>query len=311
MLQSVLESNEGVIEGCYGYPHLWAEMAQSFRAAPIFLGDPENGPFLELFNSGPSDLGLLPPHHHRTDSFRMPVAHQTEQLKESGKWLGEGDFYLMAANQVYTETVSPDGHMVFLVYGDRRGGAAIMAKGDPVENTQQFRSFLAGFGFEDTPLHQTDEDAVLGLSTTLGELRERTPRLLGSMSEDSSWVKLSDGSTVAAVLLADPKTGPLVLLTNNAPGAIEGPHGSHATDSFRLIVKGSCTVGEREYKSQHFRATEAGVEEGPIVHGPEGSTQVLVFADRRGWLPKTYTNSSEYSRFTEIRSVLDDLIARG
>jgi hypothetical protein len=95
---------------------------------------------------------------------------------------------------------------------------------------------------------------------------------------------LSDGSLVAAVFLGD-ATGPAVILSKNAPNAVENPAGRPATDMLRLIVKGSCTIGERTYEAGSFVATEAGALVDTVVHGPEGSAQLLVVSDRRSWTP--------------------------
>lgn len=106
------------------------------------------------------------------------------------------------------------------------------------------------------------------------------------MADQSGWVSLSDGSTVAVVAIGDPATGPLVILTRNAPGVVE-PSATWSTDTYRVIVDGSCAVDASTLRRCQFRALEASVAEGELVHGPEVSAQVLVVADRRYWRPES------------------------
>ena len=94
-------------------------------------------------------------------------------------------------------------------------------------------------------------------------------------------------------------------MSRNAPNALEALAGRYATDMFRLVVEGSCRVGERTYRSHEFVTTAADVDQGPVVHGPEGSTQVVILADRRHWRPLTDDGVPvELPRITEIASLL-------
>jgi hypothetical protein len=163
------------------------------------------------------------------------------------------------------------------------------------------------YGENDFSLHESDDDATTALAATFAEIPSPA-RLFGSIHDDADWAELSDGSRVAAVFLDNAVSGPMVLLTNNAPGVVEAPAGSYGDDRMRLIMKGSCTIGDREFHAQDFRATEAGIVEGPVVHGPEGSSQVVVYADRRHWLPILDGGTSateECPRLGEIATVLE------
>jgi hypothetical protein len=216
----------------------------------------------------------------------------------------------MGANEVYIERAGADGMMMIIVFGDRRGvphgydagtdPTDLMAKEWP---QRAERHFGADHFF---PVHQRDEDALPGLATTFATIRPRRPRLQGSIHDDSHWSRLSDGSRVAAMLMSDRETGPMVHLSNNAPDAVETPAGTYATDVFRLVVRGNVAVGDRTYGAYQFRATEAGVTEGPVRHGPLGSTQMLVFADGRGWLPQPEDEKARQDcwRLDEVANVL-------
>jgi hypothetical protein len=215
-------------------------------------------------------------HGHRSDSFRM----QAER------------YILMGANHRYGERDASPGDAVsplVTVIGDRGGIAHAWDNRREPNDVAPTRPTaeemdINGVEFHDFRYHVSDEDAVYGMAASHAPIPS-TSRLPGLLSDDDSWLRLRDGSTVMAVLLSDPEDGPLVLVSNNAPGAVEAMAGSCGTDRIRYVVEGSVTVGERTYRKGEFRATAAGVVEGPVVHGPEGSRQMLVVADRRHWLP--------------------------
>jgi hypothetical protein len=311
----MLEVADGVVEGSFSYPQIWQQTNDRVRLVWMGIGDPMTGPVVSLFSFAPgSNFGpgtpRAPAHSHRSDTFRLAVGNQPNQFKDGPRWLGEGDFLLMAANEVYVEQVSPQGAMMVVLFGDRRGiphgydqglnPHDLMVKTWPERSEREFGPGPDHF----YPVHQENEDAIAGLATTFSEIPEQRPRLYGSLYDDAQWSTLSDGSTIGAVFMSDPESGPLVLLSNNSPGAAEAPLATYGTDVFRIVMKGQVTVGDRVYIANDFRATEAGVVEGPVVHGPEGSTQVLVFADRRGWLP-----SAEGSMDADIATRLAEVSA--
>jgi hypothetical protein len=102
----------------------------------------------------------------------------------------------------------------------------------------------------------------------------------------------------------------LVLLSHNTPGAAEAPAGRYETDLLRMVLRGSCVVGDRTYEPFEFSAVAAGVSQGPVHHGPAGSTQLVFFADRRGWRPVGEEPTSDgHRRLDELSEVLAPLLA--
>jgi hypothetical protein len=166
-------------------------------------------------------------------------------------------------------------------------------------HTQRFTPFGEGL----SALHTANEQAVAGIAITTHDLgRDSLAR--GSIYDRSAWSPLSDDSLVAAVFLGD-AAGPAIILSKNAPNAVENTAGRSGTDMLRLIVKGNCTIGGRTYEAGSFVATEAGALVDTVVHGPEGSAQLLVVSNRRSWRPTNQGGVSvSYERIREVEQVL-------
>src|SRR5262245_4956811 len=275
-----LQVSPGLIEGDFNYPQAWghaptilehfpgtaAENAppgtdptRLFTATNFLMGGPEDGPVLLLTSSAPGIGGLVPSHYHRTDTFRMMLGSEREQTKDAGDWLGEGDFLVLGANSVYTHTLSTGGSRDLTFEADRRGSASLETKRDPDEIIDELEAGAAERFAHTWRCHRRDEDAISGVAATFTTPVGKRQRILGSMSKDQDWDVLSDGSRVGAIFLADPESGPVVVLSHNAPGAIESPdEASYGSDRFRLVLKGSCSVAGKEYTKGQFRVSEAG-----------------------------------------------------
>lgn len=279
---------------------------EGIRQAMYLFGDRETGPVILLTDRDPGPEWLTPTHHHRTSTFRIYFAEMPKQSKMVGhNWMGFGDFVAMDSNVVYTEKLGSVRHWSLVLEADRRGSPSLVAHDDPAEWIQMFRSRMeASFGFSG-PVFESDEEAEGRLVTTFAPTPTRRPSVFGSM-QDQGWEKLADGSELAAVFLGALEDGPVVLLSRNTPGALEAPNGAYADDRCRLVLSGSCTIGGRSYGPGQLRFTEAGVAEGPVVHGPDGSTQVVILASRRAWVPTTEDprEIAQLSRLHEVERFL-------
>jgi hypothetical protein len=323
-----LQRSPGLIEGDFNYPQAWGyiatvldhfpgtaaenappgtDPARLYTATNFLLGGREDGPVFLLASSAPGIGGLVPTHYHRTDTFRMTVGSERQQMKDAGDWLGEGDFLVLGANAVYTQSLSTGGFRDLVIEADRRGSASLETKRDPDEIIDELEAGQAERFAHTWRCHRRDEDAISGVSATFATPVGKRRRILGSMSQDGDWDVLSDGSRVGAIFLADPERGPVVLLSHNSPGAVESPIATYGSDRFRLILKGSCSVAGKEYTQGQFRASQAGTVDGPVVHGPEGSSQLLFLADRRTWGPldsEIVDTAGADSRLAEIGGIL-------
>lgn len=313
------QQSQDVIEGNMYFPQRWCALSRDgdYRELPFLLGDPMSGPMARFLSFPPGREsvrvnGKAYAHHHRTDTFRMALGPQPAQTRILGQWLDHGDFVLRGANDVYVEKSGGRGACLLLVSADRRGYHPVYgaAEREEAESTLD-ESTSVVFGDHPPPFHQRDEDAILGPEASFAALQVQQPVLFGSMANDQEWLTLADGSRVGAVFMADPASGPLILLSNNAPGALEAPGGRYLCDMVRLVLSGSCSVGERTYSTGDFVFTRAGVEQGAIVHGAQGSSQILIFADRRHWLPQVAHGSAQEGcpRLGEIADLLEPFMA--
>ena len=277
----------------------------SLRQAMFLFGARETGPALLLTARDPVAEELpTPAHHHRTATFRAMVGDAPKQSKNGPDWLGSGDFLAMGSNVPYSERLGTEGHWSVVMEADRRGGASLFAHADLNEVMRAFQQKAEDvFGFS-WPLWEQDAERPDGsVSATFGDVGSRS-RLLGELS-DPSWDQLADGSAVGVVLVGDPDSGPAVILSRNAPGAVEAPAGSFDKDTFRILYAGSCTIGGQVLERGQFRFTEAGRVDEPVTHGPEGSTQILILADRRARLsPRDGGSDQPSARQTEIDRLL-------
>jgi hypothetical protein len=87
--------------------------------------------------------------------------------------------------------------------------------------------------------------------------------------------------------IGDDPDGPAVAIVVIPPGmeAMEGPPHFHNSAQVRVILEGSMKIGPTWYCKGDIRIQKEGMTYGPEVHGSEGSTELLFFANRRGMFP--------------------------
>jgi hypothetical protein len=326
MLRSVedIQSGRGLLEGNLYCTDRWFESPAptggTWQHLRVFLGDPSSGPGVWFFSASPTDRPESPGmadslrHYHRSDSFRIALgAGEPEQYHLRGRWHEFGEYRLDPGNLFYAdERFGFDGYTVAILFGDRRGMFPITESLRDVEDYSALAGLLGGFPWGDnlSEAFLRDEQSAKGLATTT---RSSVPRagLKGSFQDDADWTHLADGSAFSAWFMADGASGPVVLLSKNQPDVVEAPAGAYSTDMLRMVLKGSVTVGDRTYRAGEFLATEADIAQGEVRHGPEGSWQVLLLADRRGWLPTTVEDSSRevLPRLAEIGTVLSPFVS--
>jgi hypothetical protein len=307
-----IERANGRIEGSFAAPEGWSVMPidPGTRQLRIFLGDPLSGPLIWLFNGAPVATPHPPaPHLHRTPTFRIALGDQPRQMRLNNSWYGRGDYFLLDANKVYTDPNGIEGFQTLLMFADRRGlhpvrrdTAGMDSDALVALNEAKFTPFGGGL----SALHTRDEDAIAGAAITTHDALQHGNQLRGSIHDCASWRRLSDGSMIAAALMGDAVTGPAVIMSENVPNAVESPAGRCGVDMLRVIASGSCTIGKRSYAAGSFLALEAGAPVEDVVHGPEGSTQLLVLSDRRFLAPVDADGVPVTSlRISEMASVLE------
>jgi hypothetical protein len=273
--------NRTTLEGGFSDSATWPVNNREGKIATFALGDQATGPVVHLaaYPEG-APVYRTKAHSHRTDSFRLAVGPGAEQFKDGPKWLGHGDFLLMGANDRYVKTVSGDGVHMFLLAADRRGYPHGYQQ--DLDNDQLLAAWPAmseKFFGEFWPVHESDDQAVHGLKAS-SALIGKDRRVWGSFANRDGWHVMPDGSEVAVMLLADAEHGPAIILSHNQPNQVEIGNHHLATDTFRLVLDGTVGVGETTYGPGQFRQSRARSHQGAVVHGPNGSNQILVLADR-------------------------------
>jgi hypothetical protein len=232
-------------------------------------------------------FGRADAHYHRSDTFRMMVSDSPEEwLCFNGERVGTGDYRVQPANVPYTEWYGRTGCISMTIDADRRGHPPIHGQLAGIEDADALLATVAAAGpyvSELGDVHLRNSDAVSGVASTAVDAAPGGG-LSGSVGDDG-WTALPNGSSVAAIVMGHPATGPMIVLSRNAPGAHEAPGGVYRTEILRLVLEGSVSVGDRSYRAGEWRLTDADVPQGAVTHGPEGSTQFLLFADRRYSLP--------------------------
>ena len=96
------------------------------------------------------------------------------------------------------------------------------------------------------------------------------------------------GATVLALMVGDEHCGPFVVLSATEPSAEQLPLSfahAHASDNWRISVRGTTNMGHDAYGQGQFRFHDGG---GPYASdnfawGPDGGYGIIMFADRRGF----------------------------
>jgi hypothetical protein len=273
-------------------PDEWASMpmpapseagpaASPVRSTAVLFGDGATGPVLLLLHLLPgAALPAAGAHGHASDTWRMPVAGTLAMGPDT---YGPGDFRFQPGWKPYASdnlATGPDGGWTALLFGDRRGMRVrpVHADGPPISPLDRAAGEWLRIGGDLVSEDPDDAPGPSTLSTTLSD-RPGRARVNGSLGETADWFQLDEGA-LAAGLLGHPVSGPLLLLARINDGG--RPLGSYTfgTEVLRLVVRGSCRIGEDWYGPGDLRAEHAG-SCGPALAGDGGVDEVVVIADRR------------------------------
>ncbi len=96
------------------------------------------------------------------------------------------------------------------------------------------------------------------------------------------------GAKVLAILAGDDHCGPFVVLSYTEPTDVMMPLAfahAHASDNWRISVRGTTNMGRDTYEHGQFRFHDGGVPYASdnFAWGPDGGYGIIMFADRRGF----------------------------
>jgi hypothetical protein len=96
------------------------------------------------------------------------------------------------------------------------------------------------------------------------------------------------GATILPMLVGDDRCGPFVVLSYVEPSEEQMPLSfahAHASDNWRISVRGTTNMGRDTYAQGQFRFHDGGVPYASdnFAWGPDGGYGIIMFADRRGF----------------------------
>ena len=96
------------------------------------------------------------------------------------------------------------------------------------------------------------------------------------------------GATILPIMVGDDHCGPFIVLSYVAPTEEQMPLSfahAHASDNWRISVRGTTNMGRDAYEQGQFRFHDGGVPYASdnFAWGPDGGYGIIMFADRRGF----------------------------
>jgi len=96
------------------------------------------------------------------------------------------------------------------------------------------------------------------------------------------------GATILPIMLGDDRCGPFLVLSYVEPSEEQMPLSfahAHASDNWRISVRGTTNMGRDTYEQGQFRFHDGGVPYASdnFAWGPDGGYGIIMFADRRGF----------------------------
>jgi len=106
-------------------------------------------------------------------------------------------------------------------------------------------------------------------------------------TDRDGWVE-NMGATILGILMGDDRCGPFVALSYVEPTNEQMPRSfahAHASDNWRISVRGTTNMGRDAYEQGQFRFHDGGVPYASdnFAWGPDGGFGIIMFADRRGF----------------------------
>jgi hypothetical protein len=96
------------------------------------------------------------------------------------------------------------------------------------------------------------------------------------------------GATILGIMVGDDRCGPFIVLSYVEPTEEQMPLSfahAHASDNWRISVRGTTNMGRDTYEQGQFRFHDGGVPYASdnFAWGPDGGYGIIMFADRRGF----------------------------
>src|SRR3954451_2570278 len=108
-----------------------------------------------------------------------------------------------------------------------------------------------------------------------------------SYTDRAGWAE-DMGATILGIMAGDDRCGPFVVLSYVEPSEEQMPLSfahAHASDNWRISVRGTTNMGRDTYEQGQFRFHDGGIPYASdnFAWGPDGGYGIIMFADRRGF----------------------------
>jgi hypothetical protein len=113
--------------------------------------------------------------------------------------------------------------------------------------------------------------------------------------------ELPNGIRVAHVVVGDEEDEQAThVFMSDLPANTEiaTPH-THACDYLEIVLEGSIRVGKTWYKANEARVVKAHTGYGPLVTGPDGCKQIIIFSNAN-WVPIPLGSAAEHGLYPEL-----------
>ncbi|WP_261562891.1 hypothetical protein [Frankia tisae] len=265
--------------------------------AILRMGDPGAGPVVAMSIEGRIFPRKAPVHLHKSDSFRMALG---EPIRVGGASYAHGEFRLQRADAFYGPEYWSDevGTNQLLLMADRRGLKPYLT--DSQLQRLADTALADDVSLEGVAMLPRDADVPHAIANSFGAAL-RPSHFDAGFTDTTGWSVLSDGSRLAAIALGHRESGVLLLCWDRPPGAAALPAFRLGADLVRLVVEGSCRIGDPEADGSAegfggrtggvelgrlgFRLQQEGTWHGASRSGPTGSKELWIVADRRAWPP--------------------------
>ena len=256
----------------------------------VTVGDDLTGPALSLVAYAPGEFPSSPAHSHASDSLRLCFDGEYGVGRTT---YGPGGFRFQKGWVPYTgERFGTDGCWVLIMGGDRRGSRARPVDEELATSElemmvrQGTKELVTSFGITVDDWLSDDPADTAGPSALVATMGVPTPsgKIDGTLG-DPGWEPVGPGTRAAIALLGEPERGPVVVLSTTEADQRAMARCRFGTEVVRMVVRGRCTIGDREYGPGDLRIQRAETWCDEAVAGPEGLDEVLVIADRRHAAP--------------------------
>jgi len=266
----------------------------SIRFTNFEIGDPVSGPNI-LLGSHETRIGEVvewckadPLHCHGSDHFRA-TANGDEAagyyLIGNGLKIDKfpgGSFSFQEAGVIYREIPGQNSNIWLLhVVADRRGNPPII----PWESDRKTLFFSGNPNDRPLPEGAAYPDplglkGIPAVKTSLGPV-DPDGYVNGSFSDLARRKTAGSPHIVEQGFIGDRATGPVVLLLKSDPGSLVSPPSRCGTERLLFVVKGSCRIGDADYRPGDVRIQRMDVLMPEMRVGDKGLEAVIIVADRR------------------------------